>query len=222
MSSQYHIFELHISNHQSISLKFRFRVETCSAKKSPGHNVQNFYSDSGLDIYYIYKQYLSQYLNEKQFSLSSDLPSDFLGSKLLQKFNWNSKMNKNLALGQETRSLIKTVWDKAVGDLSDIFRFAEEDFFAAVSFDMINKAEAVLHKQKEELDKNDVGGKAAVDYSTELWSSLPFLDSIKTKKITDKRNLFMFFEIMQVIRDVISVSESTDWNLRASILSKYR
>ena len=178
MSSQYHIFELHISNHQSISLKFRFRVETCSAKKSPGHNVQNFYSDSGLDIYYIYKQYLSQYLNEKQFSLSSDLPSDFLGSKLLQKFNWNSKMNKNLALGQETRSLIKTVWDG--------------------------------------------GGKAAVDYSTELWSSLPFLDSIKTKKITDKRNLFMFFEIMQVIRDVISVSESTDWNLRASILSKYR
>lgn len=216
------IFELHLSNTKSLAEKFRFRIETSSAKKQ--RNVQHLYSNSGLDIYYIYKQYLTPYLNEKQFTLNLDLPESVVGfqqgSKMLQKFNWKSKMNRKLSLSKETRHLIGTIWSRAVGELSDVFKFSEEDLFSVVTFDMLTKSEGILHKQKEALETKN--SNETVDYSAEFWSSLPFLDSVKSRKISDKKNLFMFFEIIQVIRDILSISESTDWNLRASILSKYR
>ena len=75
-----------------------------------------------------------------------------------------------------------------------------------------------MRKQKEELNKNPNEPK---DYSHEFYNILPVKInqrfSIKDKQIFNQR-----FEICQVIRDIITISESTNWNLRASTEAKYR
>ncbi len=75
-----------------------------------------------------------------------------------------------------------------------------------------------MRKQKEELNNNPNEPK---DYSHEFYNILTVKInqrfSIKDKQILNQR-----FEICQVIRDIITISESTNWNLRASTEAKYR
>ncbi len=58
------------------------------------------------------------------------------------------------------------------------------------------------------------------DCSDEFYSIMPELKS--KASIKNKRNLRENFEICQLIRDILNVNESTHWNLRTSIESKYR
>ena len=59
------------------------------------------------------------------------------------------------------------------------------------------------------------------DFSEEFYNILPFKKkhslSIKSKQI-----LYQRFEVCQVVRDMITINEATNWNLRASTDAKYR
>lgn len=74
-----------------------------------------------------------------------------------------------------------------------------------------------MEKQKEELSKLD----SKIDLSKEFYEILKFKESKKVS-IKNKRVLREKFEICQVLRDMLSINESTNWNLRASIQAKYR
>lgn len=74
----------------------------------------------------------------------------------------------------------------------------------------------MLAKQKQSLDS----GNDSIDYSDEFYSLIPHFKS--KPSINSKRNLSEKFEICQLLRDIMNTNESTNWNLRASIESKYR
>ncbi len=219
---QVFIFELNMDSDKEL---FRLRIETfiMSQSKSPSR-VQSAYSTSGLDIYNLYQHHLKPYLNEKKFALTSELPDNVHGSIGLQKLVWKSKISTNndgtFNLSKTTAQLVKTVWNSAVGNLSDLFEEPEDDIFAKLTSEMINNSECILQKQREELEKPN--NTRPVDYSYEFYKSLPFKDVVKTRLITNRRNLSLAFETCQLLRDIISISESSDWNLRPSIHSKYR
>ena len=71
----------------------------------------------------------------------------------------------------------------------------------------------MLRKQKENLSENDL--------SNEFYNILPFRKNQRLP-IKNKQTLNQMFEICQVIRDIITINESTNWNLRASTDAKYR
>lgn len=82
------------------------------------------------------------------------------------------------------------------------------------NFFQIIKAESVLHKQKEALTKLE-----SIDFSDEFYSIVPYFK--QRVSISNKRNLREKYELCQLIKDILSINESTNWNLKSSIKSKY-
>jgi poly [ADP-ribose] polymerase len=76
-----------------------------------------------------------------------------------------------------------------------------------------------LHKQREKLKSDPHTNE---DYSSEFYSTLPFRDIQKRFKIINKQTLYERFELCQVLRDMVNISEETNWNTRTSVQSIYR
>ena len=114
------------------------------------------------------------------------------------------------------------IWQEAIGDIEELFdiKTNENQFKDLFSIDKVNKAECVLEKQREEL-KNQKPGTSPINHSQEFYNILPFKQS-KKRPITDKRVLYELFEICQCLRDMLNISESTNWDLRSSVDSQYR
>ena len=75
----------------------------------------------------------------------------------------------------------------------------------------MDKAELVLYKQKENI--------RTLDLSKEFYKIFPFTLEQTEKSIQNKRVLHERFELCQVLRDMISITEETDWDIRASLQS---
>ena len=73
-----------------------------------------------------------------------------------------------------------------------------------------------MYKQKKSLDNLGI-----IDFSDEFYGILPYFKS-KLSISDNRRNLREKFEICQLLKDVISVNESTNWNLKAPLQSKYK
>jgi poly [ADP-ribose] polymerase 2/3/4 len=214
-----YIFELHVSKSETTKeQKYRFRVETYNKKSK---NAKYCYSNDASIIFQIFKQYLTPYLNEKMYEYNLSLPDLFSGSKLLQQLACKSKIEKIDDLNYKVVEFINYIWKEAIGDLENLFGYENnsQDFNCSnFSIDQLNKAECVLLKQKEEFNKQQSNANLK-DFSAEFYSILP----IKIKKpITDKRTLFERYEIIQLLRDMLSINEATNWNFRTSIISKYK
>ena len=91
------------------------------------------------------------------------------------------------------------------------------DFISKIYYKFkLNKAECVLYKQKKSLDNLE-----NKDFSDEFYSIIPYFKS-KLLISDNRRNLREKFEICQLLKDVLSVNESTNWNLKAPLQSKYK
>jgi len=78
--------------------------------------------------------------------------------------------------------------------------------------EQLKKAENILLKQQNEESNSS-------DYSNEFYSIIPyFIDKSSIKMKHNQRNKF---EIIQVLIDILNVNESTNWNLKSTISSKY-
>ena len=117
------------------------------------------------------------------------------------------------------KSFVNYIWQEAIGDIEDLFEIKanQSQFKDLFSIDKLNKAECVLEKQREELKT----ASKPVDFSHEFYNILPFKQS-KKRPIADKRVLYELFETCQCLRDMLNISESTNWDLRTSSESQYR
>lgn len=181
--------------------------------------MKQCYANDGSTIFSIYKQYITSYLNDKVFEFNLSLPHLVSGSKLLQKIAWQSKIEKIKDIDSNVNDFIDYIWQEAIGDLESLFGFEHHDprFNCSIfSIEKLNKAESVLMKQREELSNPSNNPD---DYSNEFYKILP----IKQKKsILNKRNLYERYELVQLLRDMLSVNEATNWNFKASVHSKYK
>lgn len=77
-----------------------------------------------------------------------------------------------------------------------------------------------LHKIREELQKKQ----DSIDprHSDEFYSILKFKPEFRKGIINTRRLLNEFYEMCQILRDMINIGEETDWNLRTSVQSIYR
>ena len=109
--------------------------------------------------------------------------------------------------------MIDFIWREATGDLNNIFESSinETSFFSKFNMKQLKKAEYILLKQQNE--------ESSSDYSNEFYSIIPYF--IDKSSIKIKHNLRNKFEIIQVLIDILNINESTNWNLKSTIASKY-
>ena len=213
------LFELHESNNSNCTQRFRFRVEKYKIKSNS--DIMFSYSSSGLEIFSIYKQYLQPFISGKGYLFSNKMNelNNKIGSNEFKKLLTMDQMNHSSEITKKTALLVNTLWNEAVGSINVLFDVTEENLFNKISLKSIDMAERFLQQQKEEFDKPiDLRS----DFSNLFYESLPFKDSQKSKLIKEKPILSRFFSLMQILRDIMSISEATDWNLKSSIVSKYR
>ncbi|ESO93254.1 hypothetical protein LOTGIDRAFT_119348, partial [Lottia gigantea] len=117
-------------------------------------------------------------------------------------------------LSSDVKRLVDYIWLEASGQLEDILTLPITD----IKLQQIDKVEGVLLEIKKCLtnnDKNKITG-----LLSEFYSILPH----KTEDIdnVDKRWLSNKQDLCQLIRDMISVTEATNWSIRSSSEAKYK
>lgn len=203
------IFEIHSQNKNG-EKKYRFRLEKITKKvEAQVKSVQHVYASDAASIMFIFKQQMSSFLNEKLYVYEKVLPCPFVGSKMLQAVAWTSQAGKSI--DKKTALFVDYIWDEAIGDLYEIFESGLQ--LAHFTAEKLLKAEGVLYKQ---------GANLSIDMSSEFYNILPNHKASHIKPINNKRVLYEKLELCQLIRDMISINEATNWNLKVSTHSKYK
>lgn len=117
-------------------------------------------------------------------------------------------------LSSNVSALIQCLWKEAVGELEEILAVGVED----IKHDDIATAEGILLQLKHCFAKKKMENIA--DLSQQFYALIPHkhsdhaIDSIQY--ISQKQDL------CQLIRDMIGVSEVTNWKIKTSVEAKYK
>ncbi|XP_065649889.1 protein mono-ADP-ribosyltransferase PARP4 isoform X11 [Hydra vulgaris] len=156
-------------------------------------------------------QYKKEFQNKNE--LSEPLSKSYaIGSKYL--YEWpgrnsevRTEMTTNLSL------LVNTIWADAQGNLKDLLANSIHSYILA---DVV-RAEGILLQIKECFEKKDEKLKTL---------SEEFYNIIKLKKnnnvLDNAKIISRMFDLCQVIKDVVGVSESTNWKTIPSLNAKYK
>ena len=79
-----------------------------------------------------------------------------------------------------------------------------------------------LHKIRNELQNKALGNSEMAKLSQEFFSTLHFKAEHRKEMINNRRVLSRYYDLCQILRDMINIGEETDWNLRTSVQSIYR
>ncbi|XP_070569266.1 protein mono-ADP-ribosyltransferase PARP4-like [Ptychodera flava] len=136
-----------------------------------------------------------------------------IGSDNFQKIMLETIEVKNLLPG--VSKLVEDLWQEAVGKLDEILLQP----VASLKLGDVEKAEGILLQLRRAVDN-----KASISDIANL--SVQYYAIIKHKgnnnHITDKRQIAQKQDLCQLIRDVLSVSEATNWSVLGSSEAKYK
>jgi poly [ADP-ribose] polymerase len=143
---------------------------------------------------------------------------------MLQKMNLKSAVSKTEQLSQTLVDFLNYIWGESIGNLDEILDMgsinSENTAFMNISIEQVEKAELVLHKQRVALNE-----KTGENFSSEFFKSLPFKRNHgkpASLTINTYKSLLKWYELCQVLRDIIAIGEETNWNVRSSAQSIYR
>ncbi|XP_031548614.1 protein mono-ADP-ribosyltransferase PARP4-like isoform X2 [Actinia tenebrosa] len=115
----------------------------------------------------------------------------------------------------EVTSLVDYLWKEAVGCLSETLAVPVE----SLKLQTVQEAEAVLVSMKECLDRNNHDGQEM----RELWKEFCHLIPHEEEEVVFEKSLIAEKQnLCQLIRDIVTVSESTNMSKISSQIAKYR
>ncbi|KAL5457332.1 hypothetical protein EMCRGX_G034580 [Ephydatia muelleri] len=178
------------------------------------------YLTSALDVEYVYAQLYRQYTAPPQSLLKVPFISSFVGSPQLRKLMAEVRQSSGsggVAIPLEVSNLVDYVWEEATGQLEEILAVTMD----TLKTEQVDKAEASLLSIRRLLDQ---GGppEAVKVLSDEFYSLLPHKPSQRAAVINSKRLIAEKQDLCQLVRDLVCVSESTNWSVRSSTEAKYR
>ncbi|CAF3894311.1 unnamed protein product, partial [Adineta steineri] len=135
------------------------------------------------------------------------LPNQF-GSQLLLRSLFTHRIDTQI-LDENVCQLIESLWLESVGDLNKILSISPE----SITLKTIIEAEAVLLKLKSTHDPA-----AALHF----YSLIPHRPQYTIDLIKNRRVLIEKIDLCQMLRDMLTVNELTNWNVKAPIEAKYR
>ncbi|CAF4052927.1 unnamed protein product, partial [Adineta steineri] len=135
------------------------------------------------------------------------LPNQF-GSKLLLRSLFTHRIDTQI-LDENVCQMIESLWLESIGDLNKILSISPE----SITLKTIIEAEAVLLKLKSTQDPA-----AALHF----YSLIPHRPQYTIDLIKNRRVLIEKIDLCQMLRDMLTVNELTNWNIKAPIEAKYR
>ncbi|XP_063954630.1 protein mono-ADP-ribosyltransferase PARP4-like isoform X5 [Lytechinus pictus] len=169
-------------------------------------------SQAAVDIYrQLYEQRIKPPWKMKR---CKKMISRWIGSPTFRKDSFDAGYLAGEKLSSDLIALVEQIWMEAVGHLNDILSCPMD----RVSRDQVEKGESILLQIKEGLDANRSQA-VLLKLSREYYDKIPHKKqpSLKTKQdITREQG------ICQLLSDVHSVCEATDWSMRGSTEAKYR
>ncbi|CAH3018315.1 unnamed protein product, partial [Porites evermanni] len=122
---------------------------------------------------------------------------------------------EDTVLSPEVANLIDFIWNEATGSLSDILAVPAD----SIKLEDVEKAEAVLLLLRKSLDSAE-DSSVLKKLSDEFFSIIPHKNT--GTAISSKYLIAQKQDLCQLIKDMVSVGESTNWLTRRSLYSKYR
>ncbi|CAF4118013.1 unnamed protein product [Rotaria sp. Silwood2] len=135
------------------------------------------------------------------------LPNE-LGSKLLLRSLFIHRIDTQI-LDENVCQLIESIWLESIGDLNNILSISLE----SITLKTIIEAEAAL------LELKSTNNPAA---ALRFYSLIPHRPQYNIDLLKNRRALTEKIDLCQMLRDMLTVNELTNWNVKAPIEAKYR
>ncbi|KAK2151061.1 hypothetical protein LSH36_377g03033 [Paralvinella palmiformis] len=211
---------LELQNSRDENRRYKYRVSTQLAQSSKYGTLKvapMMYrftedADSALLVYSsLYMKYSNTGYSEV-WQVPAGVISQ-LGSKLFHE--WFQQNMYSSSVDDEVAQVVETMWLEAVGSV-------EEKISIPVShlkLSEVEKAETDLRRLQEAMKKKMV--KSEIEpLKEEYYQHLPHKEEYKME-LNTVRDICVEKDMCQVIKDVIAISESTDWSTKVSSLSRF-
>ncbi|XP_071788483.1 protein mono-ADP-ribosyltransferase PARP4-like [Asterias amurensis] len=183
--------------------------ENCGTKKC--HYAESI--DEALAIYAKIYSTFSKFHKTKKFL------SRWVGSQVYRNQALESGLRDGPAISDEVARLMEYVWRETIGELQELLKVS----YRKIGLGRVEKAEGVLLQIRKNLEKNseeDDNEEKLFNLNREFYELIPYRPRYQDF-ISHKRIIATKQELCQLIKDIVNVSESTDWSQRSSSQARY-
>ncbi|CAF1257536.1 unnamed protein product, partial [Didymodactylos carnosus] len=217
----YFVLEIQVvpdNYHHQDEYHMRFRYEkqpiTTDQNKNQIKIIQYMFTNDVNEQQQLFASYYNRIATMPRITKIKDMLPNNIGSKLLIQLLWHRRIDTQ-SIDDSICQLVESIWLESIGDLEEMLSVQPE----TITLKKIIEAEAVLLEQKRLLDTNI--DTVSSEINTKFYSLIPhnssfMLDLNNRRILTEKMNL------CQMLRDMLTVNEITNWNIKASIEAKYR
>ncbi|CAF1942489.1 unnamed protein product [Rotaria magnacalcarata] len=192
-------------------LRFRYEKQTIVRQGQKQDNrvlIQYAFGDEPNEQQQLFASYYYRIAKMPRVTRIREMLPDKLGSKLLLRSLFANRIDTQI-LDDNVCQLIESIWLESIGDLNKILSVLPE----SITLKTIIEAEAVLLELKS---TNDPAA------ALRFYSLIPHRAEYKVDLVKNRRALTEKIDLCQLLRDMLTVNELTNWNTKAPIEAKYR
>ncbi|XP_064614206.1 LOW QUALITY PROTEIN: protein mono-ADP-ribosyltransferase PARP4-like [Liolophura sinensis] len=219
-----YVFEIHASKKQEVIrgqevTKIdhpRFRLFSQQYSQGKTQNIKYVFSNSADKIVEAYTQQCEEVqkkYNAERVQNIQQVPLEALGTRQFRKV-YREKMVTETIPDPRVLTLVKQVWEEAVGHLGQILTVPVDK----IKMEQVEKAEGVLLQIKEALEGQS-SAKDLENLSSQFYEALAHVNPVT---ITNKLILCRKKDLCQLIRDMTAVGETTHWQRHPSEVATYK
>ncbi|CAF3569025.1 unnamed protein product [Rotaria socialis] len=192
-------------------LRFRYEKQTIVSQGQKQDNkvlIQYAFGDEPNEQQQLFASYYYRIAKMPRVTRIREMLPDKLGSKLLLRSLFANRIDTQI-LDDNVCQLIESVWLESIGDLNKILSILPE----SITLKTIIEAEAALLELKS---TNDPAA------ALRFYTLIPHRAEYKVDLVKNRRALTEKIDLCQLLRDMLTVNELTNWNIKAPIEAKYR
>ncbi|CAM4812432.1 unnamed protein product [Rotaria magnacalcarata] len=192
-------------------LRFRYEKQTIVRQGQKQDNrvlIQYAFGDEPNEQQQLFASYYYRIAKMPRVTRIREMLPDKLGSKLLLRSLFANRIDTQI-LDDNVCQLIESIWLESIGDLNKILSVLPE----SITLKTIIEAEAALLELKS---TNDPAA------ALRFYSLIPHRAEYKVDLVKNRRALTEKIDLCQLLRDMLTVNELTNWNTKAPIEAKYR
>ncbi|CAF3765986.1 unnamed protein product [Rotaria sp. Silwood1] len=193
-------------------LRFRYEKQTIIGEEQQQYDkkvlIQYVFSDDPNEQQQLFASYYYRLATMPRITRIREMLPNKLGSKLLLRSLFTHRIDTQI-LDENVCQLIESIWLESIGDLNKILSISLE----SITLKTIIEAEAAL------LELKSTNNPAA---ALRFYSLIPHRQQYNIDLIKNRRALTEKIDLCQMLRDMLTVNELTNWNVKAPIEAKYR
>ncbi|KAI6659080.1 Poly polymerase 4 [Oopsacas minuta] len=223
--------ELQVSTDNTDEITHNFRVFTHTGQLSGDQDKtlkEVRYLELVGEAEYVYGHFVKQFTasgySHKQFiSLkigSNKLKQHLIDSCVQASVGLKAEWGSSEIGGRDIKDFVDGIWREALTPLGHGGDGLLSVPVKSVGLDQVTRAEAILRLIRDQLQGTKTSEVSKEELSNEFYTLIPFKHKAKDP-ITDLKQVSLKQDFCQLIRDVVSIGESTKWDDKLNYWAKY-